>query len=435
MPSLTTTPLDSAYHALLKRGRLSQNASQAALITRLSAIQHGLDTSTSTTTTTTTTTASTPKGLYIHGSVGTGKSYLASLFTSTLPSHISRRRAHFHEFMLDIHSRLHIARSTSTRYGSVDPLPIIGQQIHSESKVLCFDEFQVTDIADAMILQRLMGAFWAAGGVMVATSNREPDKLYEDGLNRELFLPFIAMLKYRCETWALGGTQDYRLSGRESDAKGTQGQKVLFTDAAEFRQSLDSATKGQKLESYEIPVMMGRKMVVTATTTADNEQSKLIVFSTFAQLCEAKLGAADYHALCRKSKTIYLDGLRRFRLSELDFVRRFITFIDLAYESGTRVIISSNATIDEAFAEIVENERQRVLRKSGGLKMNVKKGGGSSSSMMSTFVDGETEWSATGLAEASLATGGAGETDVGFAIGRAVSRLHEMGSGLYGQTE
>ncbi|KAG9571403.1 AFG1-like ATPase, partial [Aureobasidium melanogenum] len=426
MPSLHT-PLESAYHALLNRGRLSQNASQAALITRLSAIQNGLNTSTSTNPT-----ASTPTGLYIHGSVGTGKSYLASLFTSTLPSHISRRRAHFHEFMLDIHSRLHIARSSSSRYGSVDPLPIIGRQIHSESKVLCFDEFQVTDIADAMILQRLMGAFWAAGGVMVATSNREPDKLYEDGLNRELFLPFIAMLKYRCETWALGGTQDYRLLGRE-DAKGDN-QKVFFTDAEEFQHSLDSAMNGQKMESYEIPVMMGRKMVVNATPT-DNDESKLIVSSTFAQLCEAKLGAADYHALCRKSKTIYLDGLRRFRLSELDFVRRFITLIDLAYESGTRVVISSDATVDEAFAEIVENERQRLMRKSGGLKMNVKKGGGSSSSMMSTFVSGDTEWSATGLAEASLATGGAGETDVGFAIGRAVSRLHEMGSSMYGQLE
>ncbi|KAK6000551.1 hypothetical protein QM012_003797 [Aureobasidium pullulans] len=419
MPSLTTTPLESAYHALLKRGRLSQNSSQAALITRLSTIQHGLDGDA----------ASTPTGLYIHGSVGTGKSYLASLFTSTLPSHVSRRRAHFHEFMLDVHSRLHVARSSSSRYGSADPLPIIGRQIHDESRVLCFDEFQVTDIADAMILQRLMGAFWAAGGVMVATSNREPEKLYEDGLNRELFLPFIAMLKYRCETWALGGTQDYRLLGRDAE----HGQKVFFTDAQEFRTSLNAATKGQALVSHEIPVMMGRKLVVTATTTAD--ESKIIVSSTFAQLCEAKLGAADYHALCQKTKTIYLDGLRRFRLSELDFVRRFITLIDLAYESGTRVVISSDATIDEAFAEIVENERQRLMRKSGGLQMSVKKGGGSSSSMMSTFVSGDTEWSATGLAEASLATGGAGETDVGFAIGRAVSRLHEMGSSKYGQLD
>ncbi|CAD0095582.1 unnamed protein product [Aureobasidium vineae] len=421
MPSLPTASLDHAYQALLKRGRLSTNTSQAALITRLSAIQRGLDADTTTP----------PTGLYIHGSVGTGKSYLASLFTSTLPSHISRRRAHFHEFMLDVHSRLHVARSSSSGYGSSDPLPVIGRQIHAESKVLCFDEFQVTDIADAMILQRLMGAFWSAGGVMVATSNREPDKLYEDGLNRELFLPFIAMLKYRCETWALGGSQDYRLLGRDA---AEQGQEVFFTDPAGYRASLDAVTKGQKLKPIEIPVMMGRKLQVTGIPNSE-EQDKLTVSSTFTELCEAKLGAADYHALCRKSKTIYLDGLRRFRLSELDFVRRFITLIDLAYESGTRVIISSNVTIDEAFAEIVENERQRLMRKQGGLKMTVKKGGGSSSSMMSTFVSDDTEWSATGLAEASLATGGAGETDVGFAIGRAVSRLHEMGSSMYGRLD
>lgn len=417
MPSLTTTSLDNAYHALLKRGRLSQNPSQASLISRLSSIQSGLNSDT----------ANPPTGLYIHGSVGTGKSYLASLFTSTLPSHISRRRAHFHEFMLDVHSRLHLARSVAPKYGSVDPLPVIGRQIHAESRVLCFDEFQVTDIADAMILQRLMGAFWAAGGVMVATSNREPEKLYEDGLNRELFLPFIAMLKYRCETWALGGEQDYRMAEGEAGERRT----VFFTDAAEFQESLDTATNGEESLPYQIPVMMGRKLEVNAVQSGDGENS-LLVSSTFEQLCEAKLGAADYHALCRRANTIYLSGLRRFRLSELDFVRRFITLIDLAYESGTRVVISSSSTINETFAEIVENERQRLMKKQGGLKMSVKKGGGASSSMMSTFVSGDTEWSATGLAEASLATGGAGETDVGFAIGRAVSRLHEMGSAKYG---
>ncbi|KAI5242788.1 hypothetical protein E4T43_04583 [Aureobasidium subglaciale] len=421
MPSATTTSLQHAYQALLGKGRLSQNGLQAALINRLSTIQTDLVSDA----------ASTPHGLYIHGSVGTGKSYLASLFTSTLPSQVTRRRAHFHEFMLDVHSRLHKARSSSSRYDSADPLPIIGRQIHKESRVLCFDEFQVTDIADAMILQRLMGAFWAAGGVMVATSNRAPEKLYEDGLNRDLFLPFIAMLKHRCETWSLGGIQDYRMLATEASG---QSQKVFFTDPTEFHSSLEAAVGSQRLEPHEIEVMMGRKLVVAAAPI-ESDKNSLIVSSTVTQLCEGKLGAADYHALCRRSKVIYLEGLRRFRLFELDFVRRFITLIDLAYESGTRVIISSEATIDEAFAEIVEAEQQRMQRKQGGLKMSIKKGGGSSSSMMSTFVSGDTEWSATGLAEASLATGGAGETDVGFAIGRAVSRLHEMGSGMYGQMD
>jgi len=260
---------------------------------------------------------------------------------------------------------------------------------------------------------------------MVATSNRAPEKLYEDGLNRDLFLPFIAMLKQRCETWPLGGAKDYRLLKSEG-----QTQKVFFTDPAEFQSTFEAATGGQQLVAHEIPVMMGRKLVVAAMQT---DEDSLTVSSTVAQLCEGKLGAADYHALCRKAKVIYLEGLRRFRLFELDCVRRFITLIDLAYESGTKVIISSDVTIDEAFVEIIEAEEQRAKRKQGGLQMSVKKGGGSSSSMMSTFVSGDTEWSATGLEGASLATGGAGETDVGFAIGRAISRLHEMGSPIYGQ--
>jgi protein AFG1 len=415
---MTSSSLGKAYQALLQRGRLSPNVSQAALINRLASIHDGLSSEK----------GPRPTGLYIHGSVGTGKSYLASLFTSTLPSHVSRRRAHFHEFMLDVHSRLHKTRSASSRYDSTDPLLVIGRQIHKESRVLCFDEFQVTDIADAMILQRLMGAFWAAGGVMVATSNRAPDSLYEDGLNRDLFLPFIAMLKHRCETWTLGGTQDYRLTVTG------EARQTFFTNHADFHASLEAASGGQSLTPHEIPVMMGRRIAVMATQ-AKHDNDSLIVSSTFSQLCEAKLGAADYYALCRESKLIYLEGFRRFRLSELDFARRFITLIDLAYEAGTRVIIASSVTIDEAFAEIVDAEQQRFKRKTGGLQMSVEKGGGSSSSMMSTFVSGDTEWSATGLAEASLATGGAGETDVGFAIGRAVSRLHEMASAMYGQSD
>jgi len=266
---------------------------------------------------------------------------------------------------------------------------------------------------------------------MVATSNRAPENLYEDGLNRSLLLPFIAMLKHRCEVWPLGGAQDYRMLGSK---EGGETRKVFFTDLADFQASREATTGGRKLETHVIPVAMGRQLVVTAIPSETLKEG-LIVSSTFPQLCEAKIGAADYHALCRVSKIIFLEGLRPFRLSELDFARRFITLIDLAYESGTRIIISSNATIDEVFAEIVEAEQKRRKRQQGGLQMNVRKGGGSSSSMMSTFVSGDTEWSATGLEGASLATGGAGETDVGFAIGRAVSRLHEMGSPVYGQMD
>lgn len=153
-----------AYKQLLSRGRLIANPGQNALVTRLASLQQTLLQS-----------AEPQTGLYIYGSVGTGKSRLADLFASTLPSQVSKRRVHFHEFMMDIHSRLHKARSLATYAG--DPLVQIGREVRSESRVLCFDEFQVSDIADALILKRLFGAIWDSGGVMVSTSNRHPGKL------------------------------------------------------------------------------------------------------------------------------------------------------------------------------------------------------------------------------------------------------------------
>jgi protein AFG1 len=160
---------------------------------------------------------------------------------------------------------------------------------------------------------------------------------------------------------------------------------------------------------------------------------KAVVKGTFKDLCQQNLGTADYHALCRVASTIYLTGLRRFKADELDFIRRFITLVDLSYESKTRLILLSSVPLFEVFAEAAPFS-EGAMPASGDLskyiEMSVKKGGGSSSSMMSTFI-GDTEWSATGL-PASLASGGAGETDVRFAIGRAVSRLFEMGSKSYG---
>lgn len=161
---MSESAIHAAYKTLLSRGRLTANPSQAALVMRLARLQQTLSQSPDPQT-----------GLYIYGSVGTGKSRLADLFSSTLPPGISKRRVHFHEFMMDIHRRLHRARSLSTYAG--DPLVQIGRQVREESRVLCFDEFQVSDIADALILKRLFGAIWESGGVMVSTSNRHPDRL------------------------------------------------------------------------------------------------------------------------------------------------------------------------------------------------------------------------------------------------------------------
>jgi protein AFG1 len=407
--------IHNAYTSLLSRTRLKPNPGQAALIDRLSVLQQTLLDSERPQT-----------GLYIYGSVGTGKSRLADLFAATLSPQISKRRVHFYEFMMDIHSRLHRARSVAGYSG--DPLQQIGRDVCNESRVLCFDEFQVSDIADAMILKRLFGSIWESGGVMVSTSNRHPDNLYENGLNRPLFLPFIDELKKRCEVWKLEGNRDYRMSSR--DVLG-QRDEVFFTNSEAFESFLRSSTAGQAPKPLTIQVMMGRQLQVQAYDQAPN--GKALVVAAFKELCERNLGTADYYALCCVASTIYLTSLRQFKADELDFIRRFIALVDLAYEFRIRIVIQSSVPLFEVFAKAMPKEEGTIPASgelSKHLEMVVKKGGGSSSSMMSTFI-GDTEWSATGL-PASLASGGAGETDVRFAIGRAVSRLFEMGSKNYG---
>jgi len=410
---MSKASLHTAYKALLQKNILSTSSGQAKLVTRLAKLQDDLATSPS----------APQRGVYIYGDVGTGKSRIADLFCDTLPSSVSKRRVHFNEFMIDIHKRLHHARSQSSYDG--DPLVPIGRDLRNESQVLCFDEFQVTDIADAMILRRLFGAVWENGGTMVSTSNRHPDKLYENGLNRTFFLPFIAELQEKCEVWRLEGTQDYRL--RKGFKKSDGRIDIFFTDAKEFEKVLAEATNGAQMKEIVIPVMMNRQLKVLSA--GSKEEGKIVVSSTFEELCHAFLGAADYHALCQTSSTIFLTGLRKFKADELDYVRRFITLVDLAYEAKTRILCLSSVPLLEVFANIVPKEIpvQGQLREVMEREMTVKGEGGSSSSMMSTFI-GETEWSATGLATASLATNGAGESDVRFAVGRAVSRLFEMGS-------
>lgn len=402
-----------AYRALLERNRLTHNSGQAALVDRLAKLQESLCSS-----------EEEEIGIYIYGDVGTGKSRIADLFALTLPDQVSRRRVHFHEFMMDIHSRLHRARSQSSYLG--DPLVQIGREVRNESRVLCFDEFQVSDIADAMILKRLFGSIWENGGLMVSTSNRHPNDLYEKGLNRPLFVPFIKELQRRCEVWRMEGHEDYRLRTRDNVNDRDQ---VFFTDESEFNASLQHVTQNEPLKSMTIPVMMGRELHVQASRPPDHK--RFIVSASFHSLCEKNLGSSDYHALAKKADILYLTGLRQFKEDELDYIRRFITLCDLAYEQKTRIVCQSSVPLFEVFQKIVPSERQvqsDIQEKMEAL--SVKKGGGSSSSMMSTFI-GEMEWSATGL-PASLASGGAGESDVKFAIGRAVSRLFEMGAKSYG---
>ena len=431
---MTKSALEAAYKGLLTRKRLRPDSHQQALVARLAGLQNEL----ANTNNATLIHRHPPiSGLYIYGSVGTGKSRIADLFTATLPQEITRRRVHFHEFMNDIHHRLHIARQSPNYSG--DPLIQIGKTIRQESRVLCFDEFQLTDIADAMIMARLFGSIWREGGVMVSTSNRHPSGLYENGLNRDVVMPFIREVQRRCEVWEIGGREDYRMASGAGGAGAKERVETFLTDENVFQKRLEEAMGGNRLEQVSLSVYGSRKLEVQAVAAAkSNNDSKTptgspgrldLISGTFAQFCDKSLGPADYHALCSSTSTIFISGLRQFQSIDKDRVRRFITLIDLAYEKGTRVICQSTVPLGEVFVNIVPVDSKLQNKLAAG--MRVKAGGGASSSMMSTFI-GETEWSATGLADASLATGGAGESDVGFAVGRAISRLYEMGSSGYG---
>jgi protein AFG1 len=431
---MTKSALEAAYKGLLTRNRLRPDSHQQALVARLAGLQNEL----ANTNNATLIHRHPPiSGLYIYGSVGTGKSRIADLFTATLPQEITRRRVHFHEFMNDIHHRLHIARQSPNYSG--DPLIQIGKTIRQESRVLCFDEFQLTDIADAMIMARLFGSIWREGGVMVSTSNRHPSGLYENGLNRDVVMPFIREVQRRCEVWEIGGREDYRMASGAGGAGGKERVETFLTDEKLFQKRLEDAMGGNRLEQVSLSVYGSRKLEVQAVAAANSNNKSTtptgspgrldLISGTFAQFCDKSLGPADYHALCSSTSTIFISGLRQFQSIDKDRVRRFITLIDLAYEKGTRVICHSTVPLGEVFVNIVPVDSKLQNKLAAG--MRVKAGGGASSSMMSTFI-GETEWSATGLADASLATGGAGESDVGFAVGRAISRLYEMGSSGYG---
>jgi cell division protein ZapE len=271
------------------------------------------------------------RGLYIHGPVGRGKSMLMDLFheAAELPS----RRVHFHAFMLEIHERLHRRRQRQAEADAIGP---VAREIAAETRLLCFDEFQVTNIADAMILGRLFAGLFDAAVTVVATSNTAPRDLYAGGLQRERFLPAIALLEERLEILELGGGLDYRRDR-------IRGMSVYHTPPGPAAtRALDRAfadlTGGAVPEPAEIAVQ-GRILRLSRT-------AKGVARATFAELCGQPLGPADFLALARAFHTLVLDDVPELTAERRNEVRRFVTLIDALYEHRTKLVCSAAAPPD-----------------------------------------------------------------------------------------
>jgi cell division protein ZapE len=275
-----------------------------------------------------------PAGVYLWGGVGRGKSMLMDLAFDSL-NFPTKRRVHFHEFMLDTHQRLRRARESENG----DPIEQVAEEIAAEARLLCFDEMQVTNPADAMILSRLFTRLLAEGVKVVTTSNRRPGDLYKDGLNRELFVPFIELIESRMQVVEVNGPTDYRLDRLEGIEvwhvpNGAQATAAL---SRAFFQLTDYPVEDRsKVPSEELDVGGGRTLHVPKSLKG------VAVFS-FKRLCGEPRGAADYLAIARRYHTVIMVGIPVMGPERRNEAARFVTLIDALYEHKVKLLAAADA--------------------------------------------------------------------------------------------
>ncbi len=281
-----------------------------------------------------------PRGVYIHGAVGRGKTLLMDLFFEGAPIAL-KRRVHFHAFMADVHARVHRWRQMRKR-GEIlgdDPIAPVAAALAGEARLLCFDEFGVRDIADAMILARLFAALFAAGVVVVATSNVAPGDLYKDGLNRALFLPFVAAMRERLDIVELRARTDFRLEKLArapvyycpDDARAEAALDATFL-------SLTGAARGAPMDI----ALLGRALRVPQAFDG-------VARFSFDELCRRPLGAADHLAVAERFHTVVVDHVPMLRPDERNEARRLITLVDALYDMRVKLIASAAAEPAELY--------------------------------------------------------------------------------------
>ncbi|MBT3790338.1 MAG: cell division protein ZapE [Alphaproteobacteria bacterium] len=281
-----------------------------------------------------------PEGIYFYGGVGRGKTAMMDIFYAGVEVP-RKRRTHFHAFMLDVHARIHAFRQlTKSKGDETDPIPVVARALSQEASLLCFDEFQVSDAADAMILGRLFLSLFDNGVVVVTTSNRAPDDLYQGGLNRSLFLPFIDMLKTRLDVLQLDGGQDYRLQ-RLTESP------VFFTplgleSEAAFEETFARLTDHADAQPDTMTVQ-GRTIEVPAAAHGTAR-------FTFSGLCEKPLGTADYLEIAMQFHTVFLAGIPLLGPEKRNEARRLINLVDVLYDHNVNLICTADAAPSEIYA-------------------------------------------------------------------------------------
>lgn len=344
-----SSDLSSAYQLLVDNGRITYDPAQELVINKLQSLSKKIMPYAASCNKNWLTrlvpgngSVKTPKGLYIHSDVGRGKSMLMDLFFETC--RISKkRRVHFHAFMMEVHRELQKWRQNHKKYkSSQNPLAPLAKKIAHDALLICFDEFQVSDITDAMILGKLFSELFKHGVVIVATSNRHPDDLYKDGLQRENFLPFIALLKGKVEVIALESPEDYRL--KHLKALATTYYPNLGKKADEFIvKSFKELTNDAKPQPVTLQVL-GRKIYVS------NAHADIAMF-TFHELCGEPRGSADFLEISREFSTVLVSDIPILSPDNRNEAKRFVNLIDEFYEHKVKFICTAAAQPKDLYKE------------------------------------------------------------------------------------